>query len=234
MFDIHFIMNKKTAFYIGLSLIIVSFLFAVMSYYMLFFCIPAFIIGLLFLWFSSANTRNKILLTFLPILLYFPFSIGFLYWNNYQPYTDVYLPIGFSGSVRLVYNENCASAISINQKKRSIHIPPTGIFLCKDSLESGSAAYHFYIPDEKGEMQKLKLNGPFGDKDKNVKEVFFLGTTIFDAEEENYKILENKGFVSLDFYVNPKGKAYSPERKYDKQIIQDLLNEVVSCRNTNK
>lgn len=66
-------MNRIT-FYIGLVLIAISFIGCVLSYYLLVFGIPTFIIGAILVLISKQPIQTKLLTTLIPIVLYFPFT----------------------------------------------------------------------------------------------------------------------------------------------------------------
>ena len=65
---------KTKTFYIGLTFIIISFIACVLSFYLLVFGLPTFLIGAILIFLSKRTIKTKLLTTLIPFVLYIPFK----------------------------------------------------------------------------------------------------------------------------------------------------------------
>ena len=102
---------RKKLYFGGLTIIIISFIVCVISFWWLFYGIPAFILGSVLVIFSNQTTKNKLLVTLLPIILYFPFTYLFLTAYNYTTPKIFLIPSNYEGTLRIIYEEECGQNI---------------------------------------------------------------------------------------------------------------------------
>lgn len=84
-------------------MIIISFIACVISFYLLVFGIPTFMVGALLFFLSKQTIKVKLITTLTLILLYIPLTFLFLYVYNYSTPKTILIPKDFEGNLRVVY-----------------------------------------------------------------------------------------------------------------------------------
>lgn len=208
-----------TKFNIGLSLIIISFIACVISFYLVVFLGFVFILGCLFILISETKTKFKILSIVTPIVLYLPFTILFLWAYNYTRPKIFLIPKNYTGKLRIVYEEKCGQKLKIVDGKEVFEFPKNGILIFSDKF-NGSINHKYYYVDGKGikieipqaNIDKENITFPYisilGAGTMNNREIKFGDTNNY--EKENVKF--------SDFSVNQKETKdfdYKDQQKFD-------------------
>jgi hypothetical protein len=141
-------------FYIGLSLIIVSFIACVISFYLLTFGIPAFLIGAILVFLSKRTIKTKLLTTLTPIILYVPLAFTFLFIHNYSTPKTILIPENFDGVLRIVYEEKCGSSYEEKDGIKTLTFPSTGILVLNEDFD-GHINYQYYLIDAFGNRTEI-------------------------------------------------------------------------------
>lgn len=126
-----------------------------MSYYLLVFGIPIFIIGAILVLISKQPIQTKLLTTLIPIVLYIPFTFLFLYFYNYSSPMTILIPENFEGNFRIVYDENCGSKYEKIDGVKTLIIPENGILVLNEEF-NGNGNYHYYLVDNLGNRNEIR------------------------------------------------------------------------------
>jgi hypothetical protein len=133
----------------GLVLTILSWL-ACLNPYWIIFAGPAFIIGLLIVWFSKTRIRTKLLTTFLPLLLWYPGMLALFSLASKHMTPETFLvPKNFRGQITLIYNEPCGQTIPKVDGRLIYKIPDNGVMILTNEFETGIIDQEYYFVDEK-------------------------------------------------------------------------------------
>jgi len=136
------------AYKIGLILTIFSWLVCLNPYWIIF-AGPFFIIGLLIVWFSKAKTKTKIFTTILPLILWYPGLLAFMFLGSKRMTPETFLiPKNFRGQITLIYNEPCGQKIPKVNGRLIYKIPENGVMILKNKFETGIIDQEYYFVDE--------------------------------------------------------------------------------------
>lgn len=136
-------------FNIGIVIVSVSFIASILSFYLLYFTIPMFIIGVILIIFSQKSKLHKIIAILLPILLYLPCTALFLWIYNYSKPKVFLIPKGYNGVLRVVYEEPCGSEILKQDGKEIYVFPENGLLILRNEFD-GIINHTFYYVDKEG------------------------------------------------------------------------------------
>lgn len=145
---------RNTLFYIGLSIIIVSFVACVISFYLIIFGIPVFLVGALLVLLSKRPVKTKLLATIVPLVLYIPATILFLYAYNYSVPKTLLIPQNFEGPLRIVYKEKCGSPYQEIEGETTLVFPENGILILNEDFDR-HINYEYYFVDKAGKRTKI-------------------------------------------------------------------------------
>jgi hypothetical protein len=146
---------KDKIYLTGFVLIVISFLACVISYYLVIFAFPFFLIGALFVFFSRTTIKRKLLTIFLPILLWIPTSISFLFLYGLTTAETYLIPVSVKKGFRVVYGEKCGIEPKYEKGRRLMIIPENGILIIKSKGESGWINHEYYVVDLDGNKRKV-------------------------------------------------------------------------------
>ena len=134
----------------GLILAILAWLFCLNPYWLIF-ASPFFLAGVLILWFSKVSVRKKILSTIIPILLWYPGVIAFMYlMSNHMTPETFLIPRDFRGQITLVYDEPCGDKIPKIDGRLVYQIPKSGVMIIQNDFETGIIDHEYYFVDDHG------------------------------------------------------------------------------------
>lgn len=210
---------KQAAFYIGLTLITISFIACVVSFYLLVFGIPTFLVGAILIFLSNQTIKAKLLATSIPLILYIPSTFLFLYVYNYSTPKTILIPNDFAGTLRVVYEEKCGSNYDKIDGVKTLTFPENGILILNEDFD-GHINYNYYLVDELGNRTKISQILAFSDKAQKRPYVLVVGSgTIGQRIEANSTNQEKKGITYSDFYVYNKDTVdridYKIQQKFD-------------------
>lgn len=221
---------KEKAFYIGLTLIIISFIACVISFYLLVFGIPTFLVGATLVLLSKQTIQKKLLTTLIPIVLYFPFTFLFLFIYNYSTPKTILIPKTFDGNLRVVYEEKCGRNYDKTDGAKTLTFPENGILILSEDFDR-HINYNYYLVDELGNRTKIPQILSFSDKDQKRPCVLVGGSgTIGQTIEASTTNQEEKRITYSDFYVYNKDTLdrsdYKSQQKFD-SLTTAIVNQ---CR----
>lgn len=132
----------------GLILTILSWL-ACLNPYWIIFAGPVFIVGLLLVWFSKTKLKTKLLTTILPLILWYPGLLAFMFLGSKHMSPETFLiPKDFRGQITLIYNEPCGQTIPKVDGRLIYKIPDNGVMILKNEFETGIIDQDYYFVDE--------------------------------------------------------------------------------------
>jgi len=221
---------RTKTFYIGLTLIIISFIACVISFYLIVFGIPTFFLGAILVFLSKQTTQTKLLTTLLPIVLYIPCTFLFLYIYNYSTPKTILIPKNFEGTLRVVYEEKCGSNYDKTDGVKTMTFPENGILVLNEDFDS-HINYNYCLVDEFGNRTKVSQILDFKDRVQKQPCVLPGGSgTIGQTIEANSANREHKGITFSDFYVYNKDTVdrndYKNQQKFD-SLTTAIVNQ---CR----
>lgn len=210
---------RAKAFYTGLTLIIISFIACVISYYLLVFGIPTFLLGAILVLLSKQTIQTKLLTTLTPLVLYIPCTFLFLYIYNYSTPKTILIPKNFEGNLRVVYEENCGRNYDKTDGVKTLTFPDHGILVLNEDFDR-HVNYNYYLVDESGNRTEIPQILDFKDKiQKQPCVLAGVSGTIGQAIEANSANQEEKGITFSDFYVYNKDTVdrndYKSQQRFD-------------------
>ena len=224
---------KTKAYYIGLTLIIISFIACVISFYLLIFGIPLFLLGAVLVLISKRTIKLKLLSTIVPIVLYFPITFLFLYIYNYSTPKNILIPKNFEGNLRVVYEEKCGQNYDIADGVKTLIFPDNGILILNEDFDS-HINYNYYIIDENGKKTKISEILDFKERLQEYPSILVRGSgTFWQSIETNSANIQEKGIVFSDFYLYNSSIDNRNEFKA-RQKLDSLTTAIVNqCRKDN-
>lgn len=185
----------------GIILIILSWI-ACLNPYWIIFGGPVFIIGLLIVWLSKIKLKTKLLTTFLPLLLWYPGMLAFVFLASKHMTPETFLiPKDFRGQITLIYNEPCGQTVPKVDGRLIYKIPDNGVMILTNKFETGIIDQEYYFVDNNwNKIEKIPelIQQDFNEDytlEKNRNEpprnqvgIFLLGTASgSSAMNENYE-----------------------------------------------
>ena len=221
---------KQTAFYIGLTLIAISFIACVASFYLLVLGIPTFLVGATLIFLSKQNNKTKLLTILIPLILYVPSTFLFLYAYNYSTPKTILIPKNFEGNLRVVYEENCGRNYDKTDGVKTLTFPDNGILILNEDFDR-HVNYNYYLVDELGNRTKISQILDFKDRIQKRPCVLVGGSgTIGQTIEANSTNPEEKGITYSDFYIYNKDTVdkndFKSQQKFD-SLTTAIVNQ---CR----
>lgn len=189
-----------------------------MSYYLLVFGIPTFIIGAILVLISKQPIQTKLLTTLIPIVLYFPFTFLFLYFYNYSTTMTILIPGNFEGKFRIIYDENCGSNFEKIDGVKTLIFPENGILVLNEEF-NGQDNYHYYLVDDQGNKNEILEILEFKDRIKKRPSVLAGGSGTMYQEIDAKPSDKINGITFSDFYIYNKDTIdrndYKSQQKFD-------------------
>ena len=146
--------KRTKTFYIGLTLIIISFIACAISFYLLVSGIPTFLIGAILIFLSKQTTKTKLLTTLIPLVLYIPCTFLFLFIYNYSSQKTILIPKNFNGNLRVVYEENCVIGYEKKEGVKTLTFPDNGILILNEDFDN-HVNYKYYLVDKLGNKTEI-------------------------------------------------------------------------------
>ena len=144
-------------FIIGICLVLLGLLISFLPFYLII-GIPVFATGVVFSWLSNRKVYVKILLTILPVLLWFPGTILVERLSTHYCEPETFLiPQNYHGYIRIIYNEKCGTH-EYEGKRRLYRIPADGILITDFPSEYGEINQEYYFVDNVGKRTKIAMD----------------------------------------------------------------------------
>ncbi|MBD3581576.1 DUF6843 domain-containing protein [Flavobacterium selenitireducens] len=143
------------SFYIGFTLIVLSWIISVMSFYLLVFTWIPYLVGTVLVALSNQELKKKLLTTTLPIVGYVPITFIFLYLYNYTSPKVFLISKEQTGILRIIYDQQCGEKYVIENDKITISFPKDGIIILAEKFDGNTNPKdEYYFCDDKGNRQK--------------------------------------------------------------------------------
>ena len=179
---------------IGIIVIGISFLIS-LNPFLIFYAIPVFVFGLLWLWLGGKHLLYKIAWTILPILLWYPCMNIFV--ESYlsiqertRPKYDFIFPANFIGTAVIVEDMTCAKESKEQNGRIRLEFPENGILFYSARMESSYMDNKYYRKDSIGNLIEL--------------------IDFHWAASENEKSEQKR--LGVDHCYNAVGNLYLPDR----------------------
>ncbi|MCG2793536.1 MAG: hypothetical protein L6262_08335 [Weeksellaceae bacterium] len=145
---------KLEKFNIGILLIILSFIASVISFYLLIFTIPVFLIGCICIIKSKEKIILKVLSILIPLIVYFPATFLFLSLYNYTNPKEFLIPENYAGPLRIIYEEDCGQKLIKENGSEIFKFPKNGIIILSSEFDGGINHKYFFI-DKAGNKKQI-------------------------------------------------------------------------------
>jgi len=146
---------KDKAYIFGLILVILSFIASTISYYLIIFAIPIFIIGAIAIFFSKKKLAIKLITVIIPLVLYLPSTYLFLsLYGRTTPVTFL-IPADYEGQFCVVYGEKCGANPTYENGRMVLNIPYNGIIIIQPKFETGIVNHEYYLVNKNGSRKKI-------------------------------------------------------------------------------
>lgn len=211
-------------FNIGVVIVLVSFIASILSYYLLYFTIPMFIIGAVLIIFSQKPKLHKIIAILLPVLLYLPCTALFLWIYNYSKPKVFLIPKGYTGVLRVVYEEPCGSEILEQDGKEIYVFPENGLLILRNEFD-GTINHTFYYVD-KGGKRTLINQSSFAEDNSFTKYEYPLVSSGSSGSIYLNDKRYSKEVQYSDFYIEVKNeddKDYQKKLMFMDSLVQTLI-----------
>jgi hypothetical protein len=141
-------------------LILVALIISLNPYLILFLGIPIYALGVLLFWFTRENNRKKILWTLTPIFIWYPLMTGFysilgIIGTKTAQKRDYIIDKNQRGFITIIESK-CGQNPILKDGRLQFNIPPNGIYLFNEELESGYINENYYIKELNGQLRKVE------------------------------------------------------------------------------
>ncbi len=193
--------KKQTTFYIGITLIAISFIACVVSFYFVVFGMPMFSVGAILVVFSNQKIRTKLLAILIPLILYIPTALLFLYIYNYSTPKTILIPQNYDGVLRVVYEEKCGNNYGELDGVKTLTFPENGILILNEDFDR-HINYDCYLVDKSGNKTKIPQVIDFNNRTSKRPYILFISSgSIGYATDVNSEKEEEREIKYSDFYV---------------------------------
>ena len=220
---------------IGILFILVGFLLSVLfpwSYIL--FGAPIYLIGVIIFWFGKSSNKTKLAWTIIPLLLWYPLVVFWLYSYNSigkikTQKRDYYVSEEFKGRL-IIVESKCGKKPQVKDDRLQFEIPKNGIYFFNGELKSGHINRRVFVKQSSGEIIQLKDRiWPTKPEEKDTlgkeKVVGFWGGSFGTRTDQANK---ESNFISVNIETN---KVYTDKQISRMYIKQDKLIEeqIASC-----
>ncbi|MBK0404805.1 hypothetical protein I5M27_17570 [Adhaeribacter sp. BT258] len=222
---------------IGIIIIILAFAVS-LNPYLLIFTIPAFVIGVILLWFEKTKIKIKVAWTLLPIVIWYPAVLLFMFLSATigtatGQKLDFIFPKDFIGPVVVIDKMNCGQPINKIEGREVLNIPNNGILLYKGTIKSGYVNHRYFRRDKTGNLIEIKDSGTktFWEKENKPKQdneidVFLrgMGSTVSNLPEPI-------DYSWMTLIVSSKDSLPNfDDFGYNKQMSQEAESLIRKCK----
>jgi hypothetical protein len=222
---------KDRIFIIGIGLITFAFLACVISFYLLPFGIPVFVIGVIIVLFSEQPSKIKLLLTLGPPTAYIPCTFLFIYLWNYSPPKTFVIPADLRGYFWVVYGEACGRE-PIKENGRIVYsIPITKTLILKTKDKGGLINHQYWIKQRNGQLVEVKVGGDAYQKPKQYPVVMLLGSGTLHGEVSiGNSSSESPLAIHYEDYYLLKDETDWDKLNEERSLEEPIRKEVDKCR----
>jgi hypothetical protein len=217
------IILRDKAYLIGITLIGITFIACVLSFWLLFYGVFTFAIGAILIFLSKKSIKKKLLVTILPIIFYLPTTYLFLLAYNYTPPKTFLIPADYEGIIRIVYEEKCGVEIRKENGRQILQFPESGILVLKEKFNGGINNEYFLI-DKSGKRTKIEEVIDFNNSLKNIPFIVVAGGGTVNRESNN------KDITFTDFHLYSKDTAQIDDYPFSERLDSLMWKVVEDCR----
>lgn len=202
-----------------------SFIACVISFWLLFYGVPVFIIGTILVFLSTKTIKIKLLTTILPVGVYFPLMYLFLLiYNHTEPKTFL-IPANYQGTIRIVYEEKCGTKIQKENRRQLLEFPENGILILSENFDGG-IDNEYYLIDKSGRRTRVEEIIDFKNSKKILPFILVGGGGAFLADNNSKEINYS------DFYLYNKDTTQTDNFKTSQKFDSLTWKVVNDCRNS--
>lgn len=184
------------------------------------------------MWVNQTKLLSNLLWTLLPIILWYPFFMLFIYLSGVigtatAQKLDFIFPVGFEGQVMIIENMPCGQLKKIISGREQLFIPQNGILLYQGELKNGYVNHKYYRLKSNGQIVELpeRANYMYFESEKNkpnskIAGVWLIGTGKKSASPPNISNISNM-YRFMDLLVASKD---SSEKYYEFQYMEKFKN----------
>ena len=219
---------KDRIYIFGLILVILSFIACTISYFLIIFALPVFIIGVIIIFFSKKKLSTKLISVIAPLILYLPFTYLFLsLYGRTTPVTFL-IPSDYEGQFCIVYGEKCGINPPCENGRLVFKIPHTGVLIVQPKFEAGIVNNEYYLLDENDNRKKINELYFYKDRSKKMPAVLLgssgsIGGAMPDGSFSSESPL---AITYTEFTLYNKDSTLADIHKTE-QLIDSLVNQ---CR----
>lgn len=146
---------------IGILLIAVGFWLSVLfSWSYILFGAPIYLVGVIVFWFSKSTNKSKIAWTIVPLILWYPLMVFWLYTYNSigkikAQKRDYYVSEEFKGRLMIVESK-CGNDPIVKNDRLQFEIPENGVYFFNGELKNGHINRRVFLKQSNGKTVQLK------------------------------------------------------------------------------
>ena len=213
---------------IGITIIILSFLGSLIPYWLIF-TIPAFVIGDLVVWLSKKKPWSKLAWTVLPVALWYPSLMLFMYLNGTigtatAQKLDFIFNEDFKGRAVLIGKIPCGQRVKIKDDREQIFVPDNGVILYQGEVEFGYVNHNYYQKTVNGDLKELpkRANYMYFESEENPPPKDIIGVWFRESGAITVNIPKPK--IEYQTMVLVVGSKDSIEKYYDFHYLKNFEN----------
>jgi hypothetical protein len=214
---------RDRAYLTGLTLIGITFLACVISFWLLVYGFFIYAIGAFFVFVSKKPIKTKLLTTILPMVIYLPATYLFLLAYNYTTPKTFLIPADYNGQIRIVYEEKCGVKMHKENGRQILQFPESGILILNEDFDGG-INNDYYLVDENGRRRKVEEILNFDDSTKKLPYILVGGAGNLGSDGES------KGIKFSDFYLYNKDTVLVDNNKLSLRFDSLTTTVVNACR----
>lgn len=132
----------------GKIVVVLAFVVSLNPYWLIF-AVPIFFVGAIFVWVSKAKLMVKILWTILPVSLWYPALLLFMYLLGVvgtatAQKLDFIFEDNFEGQVMVVENMTCGQPVNVVNGREQLFVPRYGVLLYQGEIKTGYSNHKYY------------------------------------------------------------------------------------------
>jgi hypothetical protein len=212
---------KDKAYLTGLTLIGITFIACVISFWLLVYGIFIFGIGVLFVWVSQQSIKTKLFSTILPIIFYLPSKYLFLLAYNYTTPKTFLIPSDYEGTIRIVYEEKCGATLHKEEGRQILQFPQSGILILNEKFDGG-INNKYYLVDKNGKRTEVNQIIDFKERTKKLPSIQVGGAGTIGSEIGD--------ITFSDFYLYNSDTIEAEDYKQSQRFDSITIETVKACR----
>ncbi|MGD1889900.1 MAG: hypothetical protein ACFB15_04775 [Cyclobacteriaceae bacterium] len=210
----------------GIIIIILSFIGSLNPYWLIF-TVPIFLIGITFLWSGENNFWIKISWTVLPLILWYPYFLLFMYLSGTigsataQKF-DFIFDESFEGRAVLIGNIPCGQEVNIRDGREQIYVPDNGVALYQGEVKFGYINHRYYRRTKGEKLTELRkrANHMYFEGEKNPPPENLVGVWLRENGTKIFNTCESK--IECHSMVLVVSSKDSIEKYYDFHYLRSF------------